>query len=49
MKDADPRDLWTSFPFEDVAATVENTWASPSATLYANWLRMARVASPVLL
>lgn len=48
-KDAAPRDLWSSFPFEDVAATVENTWASPSATLYANWLRMARVASPVLL
>jgi homoserine O-succinyltransferase len=41
---ADPRELWASFPFEEAAATVENTWAGPSATLYANWLGLARSA-----
>jgi homoserine O-succinyltransferase/O-acetyltransferase len=44
---ADPRALWSSFPFDEVAATVENTWATPSAMLYANWLSLARAASPV--
>jgi homoserine O-succinyltransferase/O-acetyltransferase len=43
---ADPRELWPTFPFDEVAATVENTWASASATLYANWLRLARTALP---
>jgi homoserine O-succinyltransferase len=43
---ADPRELWPTFPFDEVAATVENTWASASATLYANWLRLARMALP---
>jgi homoserine O-succinyltransferase len=43
--DFDPRDLWSTFPFDEVAATVENTWASASATLYANWLQVARTAS----
>ena len=43
--DADPRELWPTFPFDEVAATVENTWASASATLYANWLQLARAAS----
>ncbi|MBV9605694.1 MAG: homoserine O-succinyltransferase [Solirubrobacterales bacterium] len=43
--DMDPRELWPAFPFDEVAATVENTWASASATLYANWLQLARVAS----
>ena len=38
----DPRELWPTFPFEEVAATVENTWAPISATLYANWLQLAR-------
>ncbi len=42
--DADPRELWPTFPFDEVAATVENTWASASATLYANWLQLARAA-----
>jgi homoserine O-succinyltransferase/O-acetyltransferase len=42
----DPRELWPTFPFEEVAATVENTWASASATLYANWLQVARAAGP---
>ena len=27
-----------SFPYDEVAASVENSWAAPSATLYANWL-----------
>lgn len=44
---ADPRTLWASFPFDEVATSVENTWATPSATLYANWLSLARAASPV--
>jgi len=44
--DVDPRELWPTFPFDGVAATVENTWASASATLYANWLQLARTASP---
>jgi homoserine O-succinyltransferase/O-acetyltransferase len=37
--------LWPTFPFDEVAATVENTWASNAATLYANWLQVARIAS----
>jgi len=44
--DVDPRELWPTFPFDEVAATVENTWASASATLYANWLQLARTAPP---
>jgi homoserine O-succinyltransferase/O-acetyltransferase len=44
--DMDPRVLWPTFPFEEVAATVENTWAPISATLYANWLQLARIAVP---
>ena len=48
-RDADPRELWSEFPFDEVAASVENTWATPSATLYSNWLSLARAASPVQL
>jgi len=44
--DVDPRELWPTFPFDEVAATVENTWASASATLYVNWLQLARTAPP---
>jgi homoserine O-succinyltransferase/O-acetyltransferase len=44
--DMNPRELWPIFPFEEVAATVENSWAPASATLYANWLRLARAAVP---
>jgi homoserine O-succinyltransferase/O-acetyltransferase len=47
MSAADPLELWNSFPYEDVAATVENTWAAPSATLYANWLSLASAALPL--
>ncbi len=43
----DPRELWSMFPFDEVATSVENTWATPSATLYANWLSLARATSPV--
>jgi homoserine O-succinyltransferase len=42
----DPRELWPEFPYADVAPTVENTWAPASATLYANWLRLAGAAVP---
>jgi homoserine O-succinyltransferase/O-acetyltransferase len=44
VTDADPADLWATFPYDEVAASVENTWAASSAILYSNWLRMARVA-----
>jgi homoserine O-succinyltransferase len=44
---ADPRELWDAFPYGVVAATVQTTWAPSSATLYANWLRLARTASPL--
>jgi homoserine O-succinyltransferase len=46
-RNADPRALWPRFPFDEVAASVQNTWATPSATLYANWLSLAMAASPV--
>jgi homoserine O-succinyltransferase/O-acetyltransferase len=40
--DADPRRLWASFPYDDAVAGVRNTWADASATLYRNWLTLAR-------
>ena len=44
--DVDPTELWPTFPFDEVAATVENSWAPASATVYANWLQFARAAVP---
>jgi homoserine O-succinyltransferase/O-acetyltransferase len=44
---ADPREQWASFPYEEVASTVENTWAPASALLYRNWLRLAGAALPL--
>lgn len=44
----DPQALWEQFPYDEVAGSVQNTWASSSATLYANWLREARRAATVL-
>jgi homoserine O-succinyltransferase len=43
---ADAGALWASFPFDDAAVTVENSWASSSSTLYSNWLNLARGAFP---
>ena len=43
-RDEDPRDLWPTFPFGEVAASVANSWASASATLYDNWMKPARAA-----
>ncbi len=43
----DPQELWASFPYDEVAATVENTWAPAAALLYRNWLRLARAALPL--
>jgi homoserine O-succinyltransferase/O-acetyltransferase len=43
----EPMDLWQAFPFEEVAPTVQNTWARASATLYANWLRLADTPAPI--
>jgi homoserine O-succinyltransferase/O-acetyltransferase len=40
----DPRELWARFPYAEVADGVKNTWASSSATLYSNWLGLARAA-----
>jgi homoserine O-succinyltransferase len=34
----DPRQLFSTFPFDEVAAGLRNTWAEPAAQLYANWL-----------
>jgi homoserine O-succinyltransferase/O-acetyltransferase len=47
-EDSDPRELWAEFPYREVAATVENSWAASSATLYANWIRLARAVSPAV-
>ena len=43
--EGDPRELWSEFPYHEVAAGVQNTWAASSATLYTNWIRFARAAS----
>jgi homoserine O-succinyltransferase len=42
--DIDPRELWPTFPFDEVAATVENSWVAASGTLYSNWIELARSA-----
>jgi homoserine O-succinyltransferase len=43
--DVDPPEMWPTFPFDEMAATVENTWAAASAKLYENWLELARAAA----
>jgi homoserine O-succinyltransferase len=47
MPGSDPLEQWASFPYDEVAATVENTWAAASALLYRNWLRVAGAALPL--
>jgi homoserine O-succinyltransferase len=44
---ADPREQWASFPYDELAPTVENTWSDSSALLYRNWLRLAATALPL--
>ncbi len=44
---ADPRELWASFPYDEVAPTVQNTWAPASVLLYRNWLRLPSAALPL--
>ncbi len=44
---ADPREQWARFPFDELAPSVENTWAGASAILYRNWLRLAGAALPL--
>lgn len=41
----DPRELWERFPYDEVAATLENTWAAASSALYGNWLGLARAVA----
>lgn len=41
----DPRELWADFPYHEVAAGVQNTWAASSTALYSNWIRFARAGS----
>jgi len=41
----DPRELFDEFPYAEVAAGVQNTWAASSTALYSNWIRYARSAS----
>ena len=43
----DARELWARFPYDEVAPTVENTWAPASALLYRNWLRFADATLPL--
>jgi homoserine O-succinyltransferase len=43
---ADPLSVWRTFPFDQIAPELTRTWAAPSATLYGNWLRLARTAPP---
>lgn len=45
--DADPQNLWDSFPYDEVASSVVNTWAVTSAALYRNWMRVASIALPL--
>jgi homoserine O-succinyltransferase/O-acetyltransferase len=45
--DANPDELWKSFPYDEVAGSVTNTWAEASAILYSNWLDMAGAALPL--
>jgi homoserine O-succinyltransferase/O-acetyltransferase len=42
----DPPELWESFPYDQVATSVRNTWGAASSRLYANWLGLARAALP---
>ena len=43
----DPQALWEQFPYDEVSGGVQNTWADGAATLYANWLQIARRAATV--
>lgn len=40
----EPRALFERFPYDEVAPSVENTWAAGSRRLYANWLGLAQAA-----
>ncbi len=44
---SEPDELWDGFPFDETAVTIKNTWAPMSATLYANWLGLARTTLPI--
>jgi homoserine O-succinyltransferase len=41
----DPRRSLREFPYGEIADSVQNTWAGAAATLYGNWLSVARRAS----
>jgi homoserine O-succinyltransferase len=40
--DAEPRELFAQFPYDEVAAGIENTWTPWATTLYGNWLAQVR-------
>ncbi len=42
-----PQELWDSFPYDELASSIENTWAVASATLYRNWMHLASVEVPL--
>jgi homoserine O-succinyltransferase len=42
----DSRRLWATFPYEEIAAGVRNTWSETSTMFYSNWLREARMSLP---
>lgn len=45
--EGDPSELWESFPYDEIAGHVTNTWADVSATVYRNWLGLAGAALPL--
>jgi homoserine O-succinyltransferase/O-acetyltransferase len=43
----DPQELWDSFPYDEVAPSVQNSWDLTAATLYRNWMGLAVAALPI--
>jgi homoserine O-succinyltransferase/O-acetyltransferase len=46
--DAEPEQLLAEFPYSEVVETVDNKWVDGSMKLYANWLQLARAATPTI-
>jgi homoserine O-succinyltransferase len=43
---ADPVELFSEFPYDEIAADIQNTWATSASQLYANWLEHVRRTHP---